>query len=31
MTKSELRELLGTAWRNAMERQRPTNKLRAKR
>jgi hypothetical protein len=31
MTKSELRELLGTAWCNAMERQRPTNKLRAKR
>jgi hypothetical protein len=31
MTKAELRELLGTAWAHAMERQRPARKKRAKR
>jgi hypothetical protein len=31
MTKTELRQLLGTAWRHAMEQQRPAKKKRAKR
>ncbi len=31
MTKTELRELLGTAWAHAMERQRPAKKKRTKR
>jgi hypothetical protein len=31
MSKTQLRELLGTAWRHAMERQRPAKNRRAKR